>query len=112
VPASALIRRTFPQTKKRNLRKQRRSTATSQVRYVELSRTVEKIDQPERDEWHIGAKGQHEEQRGNVGDIDLRRIPNVGFGDGTGGHQHARDRRRLLADGKVQRYHQAKVNGI
>ena len=46
------------------------------------------------------------------GMLTLRRIPDVGLGDGAGGHQHAGDRRRLLADGEVERHHQPEVDRV
>ena len=44
--------------------------------------------------------------------LTLRHLPHARLGDRAGHHQHARDRRRLLADAEVDRDDQAEVHRI
>src|SRR5581483_10776262 len=74
--------------------------------------SVEHLHEPKRYGRNIGAQQQNQEQRRDIGDIDLGRLPDIGFGDGASSHQHARHRRCLLADGEIERHHETEVNGI
>ena len=52
------------------------------------------------------------EKHGDEVDVDLRRFPYVGLGDRASRDEHAGDRRRLLADGEIERNDQPEMNGI
>ena len=45
-------------------------------------------------------------------DVDLGDLPHVGLGDSATGHQHARHRRRLLANAEIDGDDQTKMHRI
>src|SRR5205823_15032443 len=53
-----------------------------------------------------------DEQRRDEPDVDLRHFPHVGLRDRAGHGEHARDRRRLLADSQVDGDDDPELNGI
>src|SRR6266542_672464 len=74
--------------------------------------TIEEFDEAHPGDRHVRDEQQYRQQDTDEPHIDASDVPDRLLGNRARDHQHARDRRSLLADAEVDGYDQAEMHGV